>query len=177
MRCNHVRLMATYNAWMNAKVLDAATTLPDEALMLDRKAFFGSILGTLNHLVVADTFWLKRFATHPAHYEALAPVLALEMPKALNQILFIDIRSLAEHRKMLDQIIVGFAETISESDLVQTLHYTNTSGVASAKSFFSLLMHFFNYQTHHRGQVTTLLTQAGVDVGVTDLVSLIPNEI
>jgi uncharacterized damage-inducible protein DinB len=55
------------------------------------------------------------------------------------------------------------------------LTYANSKGVVSSKPFFGIVMHFFNHQTHHRGQATTLLSQAGVDVGVTDLMALIPD--
>jgi uncharacterized damage-inducible protein DinB len=84
---DHVRLLARYNAWMNGRLYDAAATLPEAALVVDRGAFFGSILGTLEHLVVADTLWLKRFAAHPAA-GALAPVTALPAPTSLGQIQF-----------------------------------------------------------------------------------------
>ena len=173
----HVRLMASYNAWMNTKVLDAALTLPEAELIADRKAFFGSILGTLNHLVVADTIWLKRFANHPAQYTELEPIVGLPTPDTLDQVMFPDLPGLQEHRKLLDNIIMNWAEAITEADLDYVLHYVNTKGIQGDKKFFSLIMHFFNHQTHHRGQLSTLLYQAGIDVGVTDLVALIPNEL
>ena len=175
-RASHVCLMASYNEWMNAKVYEAARNLPDEELSANRKAFFGSILGTMNHLVVGDTIWLKRFATHPANHASLEPIRRLAAPENLDRILFTDIQNLSEHRKWLDGVITEWARSIAESDLDHVLHYTNMKGVAANKSFFSLVMHFFNHQTHHRGQVTALLSQAGIDVGVTDLLALIPNE-
>lgn len=175
-RTNHVCLMASYNEWMNAKVYGAAGTLTDKALSANRKAFFGSILGTMNHLVVGDTIWLKRFASHPANPASLAPIRRLPVPESLEQILFTDIQNLSERRKWLDRVITEWARSIAEPDLDHVLHYTNMKGVAANRSFFSLVMHFFNHQTHHRGQVTTLLSQAGIDVGVTDLLALIPNE-
>ncbi|MCF5173611.1 DinB family protein, partial [Pseudomonas canadensis] len=67
-RTEHIALMANYNQWMNRKLYDAALTLTDAELARDRRAFFGSILGTLNHLALGDTVWLKRFAQHPAGY-------------------------------------------------------------------------------------------------------------
>ena len=81
-RTNHICLMAIYNDWMNAKVYEAARSLTDEQLSVDRQAFFGSILGTLNHLVAGDTVWLQRFAKHPANYLALKPIQQLPVPKA-----------------------------------------------------------------------------------------------
>lgn len=167
--------MAFYNEWMNAKVYEAARNLPEEELSANRKAFFGSILGTLNHLVVGDTIWLKRFATHPANHASLEPIRRLPTPESLDQRLFTNIQNLSEHRKWLDGVITEWARSVAEPDLDHVLRYANMKGVAANKSFFSLVMHFFNHQTHHRGQVTTLLSQAGIDVGVTDLLALIPN--
>jgi uncharacterized damage-inducible protein DinB len=173
---SHVVLMAAYNQWMNAKLYGAAAKLSATELAKDRGAFFGSILGTLNHLVVGDTIWLKRFATHPANPAALDPVRALPQPSALNEVLFTDLAELKVRRDLLDQAITAWAAGLSDADLVHVLHYANTKGVKSQKRLSSLVTHFFNHQTHHRGQATTLLFQAGQDVGVTDLLALIPNE-
>ena len=175
--CGQFVLLASYNAWMNAKLYEAAGTLPERELALDRKAFFGSIIGTLNHIVVADTIWLRRFATHPARHNTLDPIRAASAPSSLDQIQFSDLASLFEHRKWLDQIITQWIAELGDEDLRHVLHYANTKGVVADRRLSNLLLHFFNHQTHHRGQVTTLLSQAGVDVGVTDLLILVPNEI
>ena len=172
-RIEHIVLMASYNQWMNRKLYDAAGTLSDAALGMDRQAFFGSILGTLNHLAQGDTVWLKRFALHPVGYPVLAPLDAIATPTDLKQLAFADIRELAARRAWLDQLIIDWVPTVRVADLDHRLHYHNMRGMAADKPFFSLLVHFFNHQTHHRGQATTLLTQAGVDVGDTDLLALI----
>lgn len=169
--------MAEYNEWMNNKLYEAAMTLSNEELNANRKAFFGSIIGTLNHLVVADTIWLKRFATHPANYLALEFVKAIPTPISLDQLLFTEILSLSAHRSELDQIIIDWAHSISEEELDYVMAYSNMKGIAANKNYFSLVMHFFNHQTHHRGQATTLLSQADVDVGITDLLAIVPNEL
>lgn len=172
-RIEHITLMANYNQWMNQKVYDAAHHLTDAQLLEDRRAFFGSILGTLNHLALGDTVWLKRFAQHPAGYLALAPLEAVAMPADLRQLAFADLRALAAYRIWLDRLIIDWVNTLQAPELDQRLQYHNMRGVAANKDFSSLLLHFFNHQTHHRGQVTTLLSQAGVDVGDTDLLALI----
>jgi len=97
--------MAAYNAWINARLYEAAAKLPAEALAADRKAFFGSILGTLNHLLAGDRIWLARFAAHPTKHTALDPIRALAPPQRLDQLLFDDFPSLHEHRRWLDAII------------------------------------------------------------------------
>jgi len=175
-RTAHIRLMATYNEWMNAKIHEAARSLSDEALSENRNAFFGSIIGTLNHLVTGDSVWLKRFAEHSANHLALEPIRQLPAPKSLDQLTFSNIRELSAHRVWLDRIIIEWSRSLTEADLDHTLNYTSMAGVPADKNFYGLVMHFFNHQTHHRGQVTTLFSQAGVDVGSTDLVTLIPSE-
>lgn len=170
-----VCLLASYNQWMNASIYGAAQHLSSEDLLADRGAFFGSILKTLNHLVIADTIWLKRFAHHPAGYAALEPMRLVAMPDTADLLRFGNLQSLAAHRNTLDELTIDWARSINEPDLDYVMNYTNLRGDVSDKNFFGLLMHFFNHQTHHRGQVSTLLSQSGVDVGITDLVALVPN--
>jgi uncharacterized damage-inducible protein DinB len=172
----HFQLLAAYNQWMNAKVYEAAGRLSASELAKDRGAFFGSILGTLNHIVVADTVWLKRFVTHPSCVDSFQSVAELDNPASLDQILFDDLGRLKEHRIWLDRQIIDWISHLSEGDLDVVLSYRNMKGVSANKRYSSLVLHFFNHQTHHRGQVSTLLSQAGMDVGVTDLSERIPNE-
>jgi uncharacterized damage-inducible protein DinB len=93
----------------------------------------------------------------------------------LDEMLFPTINALYDYRKMLDKVLSDLAASMTAAELNQMLNYTNTKGIAATKNVFSLFMHVFNHQTHHRGQVTTLLSQLGVDVGVTDLVAIIPS--
>lgn len=174
-RLHHVRLMAAYNAAMNERIYDAARALPPAELRADRKAFFGSILGTLNHLANGDLIWLKRFAGHAAQFPQLAAVRALPDPAALGALSFGDLDSLWERRRWLDAQIVAWTDALCEADLDQSVRYVNSRGAAD-KNLFSLLMHFFNHQTHHRGQASTLLSQQGIDIGVTDLLALIADQ-
>jgi len=171
----HISLMAAYNQSMNENIYTAARSLPASELLADKKAFFGSILGTLNHIAVADTIWLKRFSSHPANYTALSQPPLMETT-SLNQQLFSDIDLLYQYRIALDKAITEWADSIKEPELNVALTYKNMQNISATKNFFSLIMHFFNHQTHHRGQVSTLLFQAGIDIGITDLLARIPNE-
>ena len=152
----------------------AAAKLPVGKLKEDKKAFFGSVIGTLNHIVVSDIIWLKRFSVHPNH-AALEPIRRIEHPESLDQTLFADLELLSKQRLHLDNIIINWCDELSEVDLSHHLQYKNMKGKLAVKEFGSLMFHFFNHQTHHRGQVTTLLFQEGIDVGATDLLVLIPN--
>lgn len=171
---SHLQLLARYNQWMNRKLLASAAELPVEAITLNRGAFFGSILGTLNHLAVGDTIWLNRFAQHAACSTTLRPVTERPQPKALDEAMFADLGSLRAYREWLDELIIQFTASLSDEVLASNLSYSNTKGVRSTRNLHALLVHFFNHQTHHRGQLTTLLFQAGIDPGTTDLLALIP---
>jgi uncharacterized damage-inducible protein DinB len=168
-------LLAAYNACMNARVYAAAATLPEAELSADRGAFFSSLIGTLNHIVAGDTIWLRRFMGHPSAFASLQAMADMPAPAGLAHRYSDDLGRLLAHRIRLDAIITALAEEVSNSDLEQTLAYRNSRGEAR-KRFGSLLLHLFNHQTHHRGQASTLLSQAGVDLGVTDLLEWIPEQ-
>lgn len=167
-------LMAQYNRWMNERMYGAAATLDAEALGADRGAFFGSILGTLNHVAAADTIWLHRFARHPAGFAALDALSSFPAPAALTTTLAPDLAGLRSYRRGLDALIERWVTELAPDHLDAGLTYRNMAGVASTRPFGALLQHLFNHQTHHRGQASDLLFQAGVDVGVTDLLAVIP---
>ena len=167
-------LFASYNAAMNLSVYGAAASLPKEALIAERGAFFGSVMGTLNHIVAGDTIWLRRFAGHPSGFASLKDMAGMAAPASLAHIFSDDLDALLAQRLRLDGIITALAAEISNQDLQQPVSYTNSRG-DNRKNFGALLQHFFNHQTHHRGQASTLLFQYGVDIGVTDLLAWIPD--
>lgn len=169
---DHVRLMARYNAWMNEKVYAAASGLPAGAVSENRGAFFGSILGTLNHLLVADLIWMGRLAQHPKA-GALADAIANEpRPTALDQVLHHDLAAMVPVRQRLDAALQAFAAALDEDDLAVLVTYRRVDGEPQKRPLGPILSHLFNHQTHHRGQITTLFAQAGADVGVTDVLVL-----
>jgi uncharacterized damage-inducible protein DinB len=170
----HIQRMGEYNHWMNQKLYAACAQITPAELGRDRQAFFGSILGTLNHLLVADIVWLKRFAAHPRNFSALKPLESISQPIALNQILHNDFVALRHDRNDLDQIMLNWVNELQPNDLDEILAYQNMKGVAARRPIGALLCHFFNHQTHHRGQLSVLLSQIGIDIGVTDLLEIIP---
>ena len=167
-------LMAEYNRWMNERMFEAAEKLDAATLTADKGAFFGSILGTLNHIAVADTIWLHRFAQHGMGFSTLGGLSGFQQPSSLTQWLAPDLAGLWCYRRELDAIIERWAAEMTAEHLSADLVYASMAGVRSRRSFGALLQHFFNHQTHHRGQASTLLFQSGVDVGMTDLLAVIP---
>ena len=172
---SNVELMAAYNKDMNSNFYRAASTLSTLNLSKNQGAFFGSIINTLNHILVGDIIWLQRFAYHSHHFSTLDYVRTLPAPTALNTILYSDFNLLKENRDKIDNVIELFVSELTVSVLSQPFSYKNTKGKEFTKNLGHVLQHFFNHQTHHRGQVSTLLYQQGVNIGVTDLLVTIPN--
>ncbi len=154
---HHFQLMAQYNLRMNAQVYAAASQLSAEDLAQDMGAFFKSILGTLNHILVGDLFWLNRFALlHGADSNKFSSIKTLKTFP-------------------LDLVIQEWlTKDACHEDFKQDLTYHNSKGEGASRDFGELVAHLFNHQTHHRGQVSTLLSQKGIDVGGTDFLMDIP---
>ncbi|KZL20719.1 DinB family protein [Pseudovibrio axinellae] len=166
------KLLAQYNTWVNARLYECAEQLDDKQLKEDRGAFFRSVLATFNHIMVADLAWLRRFAKQSSSSENLQGLDQFPVPSALTSILFEEWDELKAARQKLDAIIEEFAGSITAAHTSNALSYTNMKGIPAIKNVGDLLLHFFNHQTHHRGQITALLTQFGLETPDTDLLFL-----
>lgn len=154
------RLMAAYNAEMNRRLYGAADTLDDAARRADRGAFWGSIHGTLSHLLWGDTIWMSRFDGGEK-----PPVGMKESPAMVP-----GWQELKAARTAADARIAAWAAGLTEARLAAPL--TWFSAAAKRETTMPLWVtatHFFNHQTHHRGQAHALLTAAGAAIGDTDL--------
>ncbi len=155
---HYSQTMAEYNTWMNERLYALCASISDEERKRDRGAFFGSIHRTLNHILYGDLAFMSRFTRDPAE----VPELGIELHG--------DFQELWLARTALDQRIVAWAATIEADWLEQTLTYTSkVDNVSRTVQQWVLVTHMFNHGTHHRGQVTTLLSQMGLDLGTTDL--------
>jgi uncharacterized damage-inducible protein DinB len=144
----HFDELAAYNRWANRRIYNDAASLPDEVRERAAGLFFGSVHGTLNHLLVADYIWMRRFTGDgPA-------------PERLNQILYENFVELRSAREQEDERIFEFVTGLEGYDTV--LSYQNSSGKTYQQELGPALRHFFNHQTHHRGQVHAGLTIAGI---------------
>lgn len=153
--------LARYNRWANRRLFEACAALDDEARKRDRGAFFGSVHGTLNHILVADRIWLSRLTAQPHGI------------KSLDQILFDDFGALDEARSIEDGRIIDLADELTEDALASMLRYTNMTGDRKETRRDIVYLHVFNHQTHHRGQAHGLLSQAGIDPPPLDLIYFI----
>lgn len=155
---NSFRMMAGYNRWMNEKLYASCATLSDEQRKRDLRAFFRSVHGTLNHLLLADRAWLGRFTGHPVQF------------RSLDQELYADFEKLRRERAKTDASIDEFCRELTEDRLEAEIDYATQAGKRYRHPLAPALVHFFNHQTHHRGQITTLLSQLGIDPGATDVI-------
>jgi uncharacterized damage-inducible protein DinB len=153
----YFQLLCRYNRWMNDKLYEVCATIPDEVRKEDRGAFFRSMHGTLNHLLLADRAWLGRLTGVPF------------VARSLDQELCSDFVELRRERDKTDTALQAMVDSLSEERLASNLTYTNFQGIEVTIPVSIIMAHMFNHQTHHRGQLTTLLEQAGYDSGVTDL--------
>lgn len=150
--------MAAYNRWMNGKLYACAAQLSDAQRKEDRGAFFKSVHGTLNHLLYGDLAWLYRFTGRSL--DGLDPAAGL----------YDDFERLQQRRLELDAELSDWAANLTPQWLAADFTYYSQAYAAHfTRPAWLLVVHLFNHETHHRGQITTLLSQLGVDVGATDL--------
>lgn len=147
---DHYTTFAGYNAWANRRLYAGAATLPDPAYRADRGAFFKSMHGTLNHLLVTDRIWMKRFTGNG------------EAPDRLDTILHDHLADLAGAREAEDRRILAYVDGLDDVRLKGVIRYRR---VSTPDEFVQRLMpaldHWFNHQTHHRGQAHMILTGLG----------------
>lgn len=152
--------MARYNAWQNRQLRAAFDSLSDAELRKDRKGFFRSLLGTANHLLWGDRIWMSRFNGDPKPPGGIPESVSLHPTAA----------AWAAERYRTDARILHWAESLNAIDLKGDLTwYSGVLGREVSKPLDLCIVHFFNHQTHHRGQMHAMLTAAGADAPVTDL--------
>ena len=143
----HFRMMAAYNAWANDAVYAASEALGQAERDRDLGAFFKSITGTLNHILVGDRIWMKRFTGEG------------DAPKTLDTVLFADFGKLRAARQAEDARIKGWVETLDAKALAGRFTYLTVTDMRTVSQRLApALAHLFNHQTHHRGQVHAMLT-------------------
>lgn len=155
----HFRMFAAYNAWANQRIYEAAATLSDEEYRRDVRAFFRSMHGTLNHVLVGDSVWMLRFTGEG------------ESPKALDTILHEDFEGLSAARRAMDERIVDWVDGLDALAFAGRFTYITVTDVRTVSQRLApALAHFFNHQTHHRGQAHAILSQLGHEPPSLDLV-------
>jgi uncharacterized damage-inducible protein DinB len=147
MEMAYFRTLARYNRWANKRLLRSCAKLGHEEYFKPRQAFFKSIHGTLNHILLVDRIWIGRLTAKPA------PSLPLD------QILYGDFLGLKVARTAEDGVIVNAVGNLADADLARTVTFTRSNGEKRTLRTDLLLGHLFNHATHHRGQVHDMISQ------------------
>lgn len=156
----YVRRMARYNRWQNENLYGVADSLSDAERRRERGAWFGSIHKTLSHLLWADQVWMGRFADLPRPTGGIPDSVSL----------YPDWEILKAERTGFDQKILDWADTVDDAWLAaDQTYYSGATKRELTRPRWMLVTHMFNHQTHHRGQVHCMLTQAGGRPSDTDL--------
>jgi uncharacterized damage-inducible protein DinB len=156
----YVQRMARYNRWQNENLYGAADALSDAERRQERGAFFGSILATLNHILWGDRAWMARLAGTPKPEGGIPQSVSIHA----------DWDELKRERAAFDTVIIDWADRIDDAALGGELTWLSAAIKAEVrKPRWLLVTHMFNHQTHHRGQVHCMLTQAGRKPSDTDL--------
>jgi uncharacterized damage-inducible protein DinB len=157
----YAQLMARYNTWQNISLYGAASALTDDARTVNRGAFFGSIHGTLSHILFGDQAWMHRFAGTPQPKAKSIAQSATAIPSWDD---------LSEQRRAFDAVITQWAATLDAAWLNGDLTwYSGAMGRDVTRPRAELVAHMFNHQTHHRGQAHAMLTAAGAKPDDTDI--------
>lgn len=162
---DHFRMFADYNRWANRLVYAAAAELSDAEYRQDKGAFFGSLHRTLNHILTADRIWMKRFTQQG------------EAPTRLDAVLHDDLAGLAAARAAEDERIIDWIDGLDQARLAAHFTYTPLTRPEKIEQRLGpTLSHFFNHQTHHRGQAHAILTALGRPSLTLDLVFFLRTE-
>jgi uncharacterized damage-inducible protein DinB len=152
------RLLARYNRWMNERMYAVVADLSEEERTRERSAFFGSIHRTLNHILWGDRIWLARFLGEPYTVAAFGTDM------------YADFAALTRERAVTDTAILGWTGKLTPAWLSGVLEYRSVSDPRLRRvDRWIAVAHMFQHATHHRGQLSTLITQSGRDIGATDL--------
>lgn len=155
----HFQIFARYNAWANNRLYAVVERLPEDEMTRERPAaYFGSILGTLNHILVGDRVWMARFEGGESGI------------RSLDQILHDDWEELRDARREEDRRIMAFVDRMRAQDYERRLAFRTLKGEPGSGTYGQLFAHLFNHQTHHRGQVHALVKEAGAEPPAIDLV-------
>ena len=154
----YCQVLARYNRWMNERLYAVVHEFSDEERMRDRGAFFGSMHRTLNHILWGDRIWLARFTEQPYTVTAFGSDM------------YADYAELTREREATDTALLEWAGHLTPAWLAGTLEYRRSSdGGLRRVARWIAATHIFQHATHHRGQLSTLIKQAGKDPGITDL--------
>jgi uncharacterized damage-inducible protein DinB len=157
------QLLSKYNTQANAQMMGVVEKLTAEQLIKDVKSFYGSIIGLLNHILVSDVMWLKRFRKSYPDLAVINPKLPDFRMEGWKDIIWPSLAELKPIRTAVDEATEQACDLLTEKQYASVIEYKNWDGKMLQKPLWLVLIHMFNHQTHNRGQIALILDQMGVE--------------
>ena len=166
--------MSLYNQRMNIQLMAQCQRLSVDNLEQETHSFFPNIISYWNHIIFGDLILIGRLAENKIAKLSLQELSTFPSPKSPDDIYHNDLTDIALLRARLDELIVRYCQTLTEDDCDKYITYTTTEGDSISKAVADVTQHIFNHQAHHRGQLTCVLSQLGIDYGCMDLPVIVP---
>lgn len=171
---SNFRMLALYNQRMNKQLLAVCRQLTDEQLHQNTNAFFPTIMAHWNHILFGDLIMLQRLVANDLVSVEVSTLTQLPVAKSVSDAFASNLDEFSELRELVDSIYIDITHQFTAESCNQMVTYTTTEGQVIRRSVGEFCQHVFNHQTHHRGQLTCLLSQFGLDFGCTDLPMIVP---
>jgi uncharacterized damage-inducible protein DinB len=159
---------------MNIQLLECCLALPSDILEKETSSFFPNIVSYWNHILFGDLILLGRLASNEIGELTIQDFAKFPVPKSPQDIFHNQLTELVVLRKQVDELIIKYCNNLTEKDCEKLITYICTEGNSITKTVADVTQHIFNHQTHHRGQLTCVLSQFGVDYGCMDLPAVVP---
>ena len=166
---NNFRMMSRYNQRINAQLMESCLALPQAILEKETHSFFPNIISYWNHILFGDLILIGRLALNEIGKLSPQDLSVFPTPRSPQDIYYSNLSEIAVLRKKVDEVIMQYCINLTEENCKQFITYKTTEGVSITKAVADVTQHLFNHQTHHRGQLTCVLSQFGVDYGCMDL--------
>ena len=167
-------MMSLYNQRINNQLINCCLSLPEKDLHKETHSFFANIISYWNHILFGDLILLNRLAATELTHLKLENLAKFPTPETTQDIYHTKFQKLVSLRQDVDELIISFCEHLTEAECEQVIHYQTTEGESVSKKVADVIQHIFNHQTHHRGQLTCVLSQMDVDYGCMDLPIIVP---
>ena len=171
---SNFKMLSLYNMRMNSQLLECCSPLSAEKLSKDTKSFFPSIISYWNHLMFGDLIMMNRLAANEVGDISSIDLEPFPKPVSTHDIYFDNLSDIGHVRSKLDSLIFEWCSMLTDEDCAQILSYRATEGQEISRIASDMIQHMFNHESHHRGQLTCILSLNGVDYGCTDLPIVVP---
>ena len=172
---SNFQMMAEYNKCINNQLINCCQLLSNDDLSKDTLSFFPNIISYWNHILFGDLILLGRLAKNEISSLTSNDFNELPTPKSPRDIYHENFTNIVVLRNQVDVLISQYCRDLTDEECDQTITYQTTENQTITKKVADVTQHIFNHQTHHRGQLTCILSQLGVDYGCMDLPVIVPD--